>query len=70
MIKIKERNYQLCEGHEFDFLLENGVLLHETEFNGEDYCVKENDNTETIYHPVYDENENVNGGFDIIGFED
>ena len=67
MIKIKEENY-VSVGHMFDYLLENGVMLHENEFNGEVYTVKEN-GVETTYRPVYDEHENENGGFDIIGFE-
>ena len=69
MIKIKEENYRQV-GHMFDYLLENGALLHESEWNGEVYITKdEHGRTEEVYRPVYDENENENGGYDIIGFE-
>lgn len=62
MLEIKEHN-PIRVGHTFDYELENGELLHPTEWNGEYY------ETETgIYRPVYkqiDEDE-----FEIIGFEE
>ena len=70
MIKILEKDYvHFRLGHIFDYLLENGVLLHESEWNGEVYTVKEN-GSEIEYRPVYDDKENENGGYDIIGFEE
>lgn len=67
MLKIKNE-YVERNSHWFDFELENGVLLHESEWNGEVYTVKEN-GTETTYRPVYAEESNCNGGYDIIGFK-
>lgn len=68
MIKIKEENV-IRNGHMFDYLLENGTLLHESEWNGEKYTTKdERGKTLEVYRPIYDENENENGGYDIIGF--
>ncbi len=68
MLKIIGKNV-VKVGHQFDYELENGVLLHEQEWNGECYTVRE-DGVETRYFPIYSEEENENGGFDIIGFED
>lgn len=67
MLKIKNENIKV-NGHWFDYELENGVLLHESEWNGEIYTVKTKSGEET-YRPVYAEEENENGGFDIVGFE-
>lgn len=67
MLKINDTNVRVND-HEFDYELENGTLLHESEWNGEVYTVKEN-SREVTYRPVYDENENDNGGYDIIGFD-
>ena len=60
MLKIKEKNV-VRVGHIFDFELENGELLHRTEWNGEYY---ETENG--IFRPVYEE---IDGDFEIIGFE-
>lgn len=69
MIKIKEENV-IRNGHMFDYLLENGTLLHESEWNGEEYITKDKyGHTVECYLPIYDENENENGGYDIIGFK-
>ena len=68
MLKIKNESVKV-NGHWFDFELENGVLLHESEWNGEVYTVKVKGG-EVVYRPVYSEEENDNGGYDIIGFED
>ena len=60
MIKIKEENV-MRNGHMFDYLLENGALLHESEWNGEKYTTQdERGKTLEVYRPVYDENENEN----------
>ena len=68
MLNIKNEMVKV-NGHWFDYELENGVLLHESEWNGEVYTVK-TDCGEAVYRPVYSEEENNNGGYDIIGFED
>ena len=68
MIKIKGENVKALGGTVFDYELENGTLLHQYEWNGENYTVREN-GKEVVYKPVYSEDENENGGFDIIGFE-
>lgn len=62
MIAIKERNPHRM-GSYFDYELENGELLHSSEWNGERYHT---DNG--IYRPVCEEDEN--GDFNIIGFEE
>lgn len=70
MLEIKAENVVRC-GHQFDYELENGTLLHEKEWNGEVYTVREN-GTETTYEPVYDTMPDENDGldvWDIIGFE-
>ncbi len=60
MLKIKEKN-AVRVGHVFGFELENGELLHHTEWNGEYY---ETENG--IFRPAYEE---IDGDFEIIGFE-
>ena len=67
MMKITGTNIRR-NGHTFDYELQNGALLHESEWNGQDYTVKE-DGREVVYKPIYAEQENENGGYDIIGFE-
>lgn len=67
MIKIKNEDIKV-NGHWFDYELEDGTLLHQSEWNGEEYTVKEN-GVEITYRPIYAEEENCNGGYDIIGFE-
>lgn len=59
MLKIKEKNV-VRFGHVFDYELENGELLHRTEWNGEYYETKNG-----IFRPVYKENE---GDFEIVCF--
>lgn len=66
MLKIKSEDIK-ANGHWFDYELEDGTLLHQSEWNGEMYIVKQN-GVEISYHPVYAEEENCNGGYDIIGF--
>lgn len=68
MLKIKKECVNV-NGHWFDYELENGVLLHATEWNGENYTVKEKDR-EIVYKPIYANKPNVNDGFDVIGFEE
>lgn len=63
MINIKSE-FLKVNGEYFDFELENGELLHNSEWNGEEY---ETENG--IFRPVYAAEENENGGFDIVGFE-
>lgn len=67
MLNIKNRFIAL-EGTTFDYELEDGTMLHPSEWNGEVYAVV-NGGIEDTYRPVYDEDENDNGGYDIIGFE-
>ena len=68
MLKIKAQNVVRLGGATFDYELEDGTLLHESEWNGENYTVRE-DGREAVYKPVYAEQENENGGYDIVGFE-
>ena len=63
MINIKNTSVKV-NGHWFDYELEDGELLHESEWNGEYY---ETENG--VFRPVYAAEENENSGFDIIGFE-
>lgn len=67
MIKIKNKDIKV-NGHWFDYELEDGTMLHSSEWNGEEYIIAEN-NVEITYRPIYTEEENSNGGYDIIGFE-
>lgn len=60
MLNIKEKNVERV-GHTFDYELENGELLHVSEWNGERY---ETENG--IFRPVYEE---IDGEFEIIGFD-
>ena len=71
MLKIKTEN-PVSVGEMFDYELEDGTLLHRTEWNGEDYTVRSGSiptRTETVYKPVYSAEPNENEGYDIIGFE-
>lgn len=49
------------------YKLENGTLLHSSEWNGEKYTVKTKTG-EVEYIPVYADEPNENDGYDIIGF--
>lgn len=66
MIAIVKEN-PVFNGARFDYELENGEMLHPSEWNGEVYTVS-CDGGEVTYRPVYDQEENDNGGYDIIGF--
>ena len=59
----------IVNGNKFDYKLEDGTLLHWSEWNGEVYTVKEN-GIERTFKPIYAEEENENGGFDIVDFEE
>lgn len=61
MLKIKRTNPQ-CGA---DYELENGDLLYTIDWNGERYEISDG----TYWRPVYAEEENGNGGFDIVGFK-
>jgi hypothetical protein len=61
MINIKERNV-VSVGEYFDYELENGVLLHQNDWNGEYYEVDG-----VIYRPVYQTVSDIQE--EIIGFE-
>ena len=66
MIGIKE--YIVYEfGNWFDFELENGILLHSTEWNGDGY-IKLEDKEEIIYKPIYKKINNSKNRM-IVGFE-
>lgn len=67
MINIKNENVERA-GHWFDYELEDGTLLHNSEWNGEIYTVKEN-RMEIEYRPIYADKPNENDGYNIIGFE-
>jgi hypothetical protein len=67
MLKIKRENFEET-GHRFDYELENGVLLHKSEWNGETYTVKEN-GKEITYRPIQTHNE-ADDTWTIIGFDE
>lgn len=67
MLKVKNEDIKV-NGHWFEYELEDGTLLHQSEWNGEVYTVKK-DGVEISYHPIYAEEKNCNGGYDIIGFK-
>lgn len=67
MINIKNENVERT-GHWFDYELEDGILLHNSEWNGENYTVQEN-GMEVEYRPIYADKSNENDGYDIVGFE-
>lgn len=72
MLKIKSEG-KVVDFARFDYELEDGTLLHETEWNGEEYTVK-NDGCETYYKPVekatqFDE-DNEPCEWEVIGFEE
>ena len=67
MINIKNENIERV-GHWFDYELEDGMLLHNSEWNGENYTVQEN-GMEVEYRPIYVDKLNENDGYDIVGFE-
>lgn len=67
MINIKNENVERT-GHWFDYELEDGILLHNSEWNGENYTVQEN-GMEVEYRPIYADKPNENDGYDIVGFE-
>lgn len=66
MLEIKRSNFKET-GHFYDYKLNNGTYLHESEWNGEVYTVKQG-KEEKIYKPVY--KEITEDQFDIIGFEE
>ena len=57
MTNIKAQNITV-NGHQFDYQLADGTLLHRNEWNGEKYIVKVGQ-FEKSYIPVYDENGNI-----------
>ena len=65
MLKFEE-NVEF-NGEWFAYKLENGTLLHSSEWNGEKYTVKTKTG-EVEYIPVYADEPNENDGYDIIGF--
>ena len=66
MLKIKAENV-VRNFHQFDFELEDGTILHESEWNGEKYIVKEN-GIEVSYLPIYADRMDDNGGYPIVAF--
>lgn len=50
MIKIKREHFEI-NGEWYDYELENGALLHRSEWNGEVYTVKDG-KSERTYRPV------------------
>ena len=71
MLKIKNENITRV-GYLVDYELENGILLYDTDWNGEIYTegfdpVTEKNNSRS-YKPVYKEIEEDQ--FEIIGFEE
>ena len=65
MLEIVD-TYVLVNSHYFDYELEDGTLLHNSEWNGEVYTVKNKDGSETRYFPVYNQ---IDDEYEIIGFE-
>jgi len=61
MLNIKRQNFKYV-GAIMDYELENGVMLHESEWNGEEYTIDE-----VSYTPIqiYNENEDT---WKTIGF--
>ena len=57
----------LVNSHYFEYKLEDGTLLHLSEWNGECYTVKNQDGSETRYFPIY--NQIDDDEYEIIGFE-
>lgn len=48
--------------------LENGVILLDSEWNGEEYIVRGLDGSEKVYTPVYSEVDEDE--FEIVGYEE
>lgn len=65
MLEIVDK-YVLVNSHYFDYELEDGTLLHNSEWNGESYTVKNKGGGETRYFPVYNQ---IDDEYEIIGFE-
>lgn len=66
MLEILD-DHVLVNSHYFDYELEDGTLLHSSEWNGEVYTVKNKDGSEIRYFPVY--NQIDDDEYEIIGFE-
>ena len=64
MFKIK-RNWFEMGGHWFDYELEDGTLLHDSEWNGESYIVDDG----THYTPIYELELGCDDQYRVIGFE-
>lgn len=71
MLKIKNENVKWV-GYQADYELENGILLFDTDWNGEIYTEGFDPKTEKSngrrYSPVYKEVDEEQ--FEIIGFEE
>lgn len=67
MLKIKNENVKM-NGHWFDYELEDGTLLHNQEWNGEQYTVKNEDGSETEYRPIYFKYVFDDVVYEIVGF--
>lgn len=65
MLKIK-RNWFEHGGHWFDYELEDGTLLHDSEWNGECYIVDDG----THYTPIYELEPGCDDQYRVIGFDD
>ncbi len=64
MLKVK-RSYFNQNGHNFDHELEDGTLLHVSEWNGECYTVKEK-GQKIRYFPI---EEGTDNEYKLFGFE-
>lgn len=70
MLNIIKENV-LVNSHYFAYKLENGILLHDNEWNGEKYIVYDkNNNREICYIPIYSKKMNETDSYDIIGFKE
>ena len=73
MLKIVAENVVRLGGATFDYELEDGTLLHESEWNGECYTAREWDGeayvVKSLCYPVYSKTSNENNGHDVVGFE-
>lgn len=66
MLKIKRERFEQT-GHWFDYELDNGIILHKSEWNGEEYTIKEG-NYERRFRPVMVETQE--DAWEAIGFEE
>jgi hypothetical protein len=67
MLKIK-KSYFTETGTWYDHELEDGTYLHESEWNGEEYTIKEG-KEERRFRPIFEHDEELDQ-YETIGFEE